>query len=153
MMDTSSITPRLKGLAKYYTVLQLFHITFLSRAGFIYLTKGRIPFPAQPPQNGWAVETIPFLFGMGAVDALAAGLAFYAGWKMFKNSVFLPNIWAISITIAMTSAVIYCFGTLPSGAWQTNPIGYGIVVLAFSPLLVLFICFFRFWLKEIQNQN
>lgn len=147
-MDISGIPPRLKGLVKYYSILQIFHITFLTRAGIIYLMDGRIPFPAQPPQNGWATETVPFLFGMGAVDALAACLAFYAGWMMIKNSIFLPNIWAVSITIAMTSAVIYCLGTLPSGAWQANPLGYGIVALAFSPLLVLASIFFRFWLKD-----
>jgi hypothetical protein len=147
-MDSSNLPKSFRRLLNYYSLLQFSHIFFLSRAGLIFLTQGRIPFPAQPPAAGWEAETIPFLFGMGAVDALAAGLALYAGWKMAKDSVFYHNIWFISVCIAATSAVIYCFGTLPSGAWQANPIGYGIVAFVFSPLLILVIQFIRIWPKN-----
>jgi hypothetical protein len=147
-MESASLPKVLRQLLSYYTFLQFTHIIFLSRAGLIYLTTGRIPFPAQPPITGWAAETIPFLFGMGAVDALAAGLALFAGWKLVKDSKFLQNVWIISISIAVSSAVIYIFGTLPSGAWQANPIGYAIVTLVFSPLLILVILFVRIWLTK-----
>jgi len=147
-MDTSEIPKSLVRLAKYYTILQLFHITFLTRAGIIYLTESRIPFPAQPPPGGWGTETIHFLFGMGVTDGLAAGLTLYAGWKLIRKAIFLSKIWAVSITIAMTSAVIFCFGTLPSGAWQTNTLGYGIVALVFSPLLIFFLIFIKYLNKR-----
>jgi hypothetical protein len=146
-MDSTPLPKGLRRLLNYYSLLQFLHILFLSRAGLIFLTQGRIPFPAQPPVTGWEVETIPFLFGMGAVDALAAGLALFAGWKMVKDSEFYQNIWLISICIAATSAIIYCIGTLPSGAWQANPVGYGIVVVVFSPLVILVVQFLRFWPK------
>ncbi len=146
-MDSGSPPARLGWFLRYYALLQLFHLTFLIRAGFIYLSSNQIPFPAQPPAGGWQSQTIPFLIALGALDAIAAGLALFAGWRLIFGSVFSPDIWMISISIALTSAVIYCIGTLPSGAWGTNPLGYGIVVILFSPLTILGLDLWKFWIR------
>jgi hypothetical protein len=144
-MDSKFLPGRLKKFSYYYAILQLCHLTLLTRAAIIYLSGGQIPFPAQPPVSGWAIETIPFLVGMGAVDALAAGLAIYGGWSLISQGVFLDKLWVISLNIALVSAIVFCFGTIPSGAWGTNAIGYGILAISFTPLFVYYVCLMRFW--------
>jgi hypothetical protein len=147
-MDKQAIPIRIIQLSKYYAFLQIFHVLFLARAGLIFILQGEMPFPAQPPPGGWVPETIPFMFGMGFMDALAAGIAIYAGWMLIKRDHYQLPLWIISIHIALSSAVVYCFGTMPSGAWLAHPIGYGIVALLFSPLIFLFIYLVRFWVKS-----
>jgi hypothetical protein len=147
MMDKSSVPERLRSFSYYYAILQLFHLTFITRAGIIFISRGQIPFPAQPPMSGWANETIPFLFGMGVVDAVAAGMTLYAFWALISKEEFLIKVWVLSINIALTSAIVFCFGTIPSSAWETNPIGYGILGLVFTPLFVYYVCLMRFWIS------
>ena len=150
-MDPKPLPRWIGILARYYAVLQLFHLTFLTRAAILYNSTGRIPFPAQPAGSSWAVETVPFLFGMGAVDAVAAGMALYAGWKLFFKSRFQTPLWVISLNTAMTSALIFCFGTVPSGAWQAHLLGYGVLAIVFSPLFVFYVLLMFFWTRERPN--
>jgi len=150
-MDSKPIPKWIGLLARYYAVLQLFHLSFLTRAAILYSSTGRIPFPAQPAGSSWAVETVPFLFGMGAVDAVAAGMALFAGWKLIFRTQFQTPLWVISINTALTSAVIFCFGTLPSGAWQANPLGYGILAVVFSPLFAFYVMLMLYWTRERSN--
>ncbi len=150
-METESLPGRLRKFSCYYAILQLCHLTLLTRAAFTYLSRSHIPFPALPPVGGWAIETIPFLLGMGAVDALAAGLAIYGGWILITRGEFLVNLWVISLNIALVSAIIFCFGTLPSGAWGANPLGYGILAIVFAPLFVFYVCLMRFWARTSLN--
>ena len=150
-MDSKSLPDRLKKLSYYYSILQICHLTLLTRATFMYLFRGHIPFPALPPVGGWAIETIPFLLGMGAVDAMAAGLALYGGWILIARGEFLVKLWVISLNIALVSAIIFCFGTIPSGAWEANPLGYGVLAIMFAPLLVYYVCLIRFWIQSGLN--
>ena len=147
-MAAELVSRRLRFYSYYYAVMQLSHLILLTRAGAIYLSGGQIPFPAQPPVGGWAVETIPFLLGMGTVDALAAGMALTAGWILISKGEFLINLWIISLTIALTSAIVFCFGTIPSGAWGTNLVGYSVLGIVFAPLFVYYVCLIRFWVRS-----
>jgi hypothetical protein len=143
-MDNKPISVGLRRFSLYYSLLQICHLVLLTRAGAIFLTDGKIPFPAQPPIGGWASQTIPFLLGMGFMDGLAAVLAIYAGWVLITKRMFLDKLWAISLTIAITSAIVYCFGTLPSGAWIRHPLGYGSLGIAFAPLFVYYVYLMKY---------
>jgi hypothetical protein len=151
-MDPKPLPKWIGFLSKYYAVLQIFHLTFLTRAAILYSSTGRIPFPAQPPDNGWLSDTIPFLFGMGAVDAVAAAMALFAGWKLFFRNQFQTPLWVISLNTAITSALIFCFGTLPSGAWGANPLGYGVLAVVFSPLFLYSVLLMKFWTRWGSNR-
>ena len=126
-------------LAGYYGLLQTMHIIFLSRAGLLVLQTGRVPFPAAPPPGGWNDAVLPFLMGMAAADVVAACLGIYFSYSQLIKKRFKPVIGIISLTIALSSAVVYLVGTLPSGAWIHNPISYLIVILAFLPIIPLYI--------------
>ena len=126
-------------LVGFYCFLQTMHLFFLGRAGYILLKTGNVPFPASPPSGGWVKMVIPFLMGMAAADVVAAGLGIYFAYSLFINEIFKPLAGVISLTIALSSALIYLIGTLPAGAWVQNPISYLIVILAFSPILPLYV--------------
>ena len=147
-MDTQSLPGRLRMFSYYYAILQLCHLTLLTRAAYMFLSSSQIPFPAQPPLGGWTIEIIPFLLGLGAVDALAAGLALYGGWSLVARGEFLVKLWVISLNTALVSAIVFCFGTIPSGAWGTNPLGYGILVIVVAPLFVFYVSLMGFWTRS-----
>jgi hypothetical protein len=125
----------LKG---YYCLLQITHLFFLSRAGLIVVTAGRYPFPASPPVDGWNDQVIPFLIAMGGLDALAAALTLAAGYREFILDQSSTPMWLISLTAALTSALIFTAGTWIGGAWHANPWEYGLLVPFFTPLFVLY---------------
>jgi len=134
---------RFKYLAGYYGILQLIHIFFLGRAGLTLLRYGTVPFPASPPPDGWDAVVIPFLMGMAAADVIAASLGIYFSYSLLIKSKFKPVAGIISLTIALSSAIVYLVGTLPSGAWVQNPLSYLIVLLAFSPIVPLYFLLVR----------
>jgi len=125
-------------LAGYYGFLQTMHIFFLGRAGLILMQTGRVPFPASPPPGGWDPAVLPFMMGMAAADVVAACLGIIFSYSLLIKKSFKPLVGIISLTIALSSAVVYLVGTLPAGAWGHNPISYFIVVLAFSPIIPLY---------------
>lgn len=127
-----------KLLVGYYRILQSMHLCFLARAGFILYTQGRVPFPASPPPGGWVSEVLPFLMGMAAADVIAICLGIYFVYSFLKSGQLNYLAGIISLTIAISSGVVYLIGTLPTGAWITNPISYLIVILAFSPIIPLY---------------
>ena len=127
-----------KLLAGYYGLLQITHLIILSWAGMIYLSRGQMPFPAQPPAPGWQSQAVPFLAAMGAVDALAAGLGIIFAFQYFFCQRWLEKIGTISLTIALTSAAIFAVGTAASGAWSQHPVSYLSMVVAFFPAFVLY---------------
>ena len=133
----------LRYLIGFYGVLQTMHLFFLGRAGYILLKTGNVPFPASPPPGGWDTEVIPFLMGMAAADVVAAGMGIYFAYSHISNGKFKPLAGVISLTIALSSAIVYLIGTLPAGAWVHNPISYLIVILAFSPIVPLYILLVR----------
>lgn len=137
-MDGQQTTRWSKYLTGYYGILQAFHIIFLSRAGVILLQTGRVPFPASPPPGGWDPSVVPFMMGMAAADGIAACLGIYFAFSLIAKGEFKPLFGIISLTIALSSAAVYLFGTFPAGAWMHNPISYLIVILAFSPIIPLY---------------
>lgn len=148
-MNKQTPTGLFRGLTAYYALLQASHLIFLARAGLIWSSTRRIPFPAPPPPAGWQTETIPFLFGMGAIDALAAllGIYFAADFLLFsRRNPF--RIGLVSTTIALTSAFIFAVGTISSGAWSHSPLLYSLLVLFFAPAGALFL----YLLKETNKQ-
>ncbi len=130
-------------LAGYYGFLQTMHIFFLGRAGLILMQTGRVPFPASPPPGGWDPAVLPFMMGMAAADVVAACLGIIFSYSLLIKKSFKPLVGIISLTIALSSAVVYLVGTLPAGAWVHNPISYLIVVLAFSPIIPLYFLLVR----------
>ena len=137
-MNSKKKNQWIKVLAGYYGFLQLAHLFFLGRAGLILYQTGSVPFPASPPPGGWPGEVLPFLMGMAAADVVAAGLGIYFSLSLIVKKQLRPLTGVISLTIALASAVVYMFGTLPSGAWLKNPISYLIVLVVFSPIIPLF---------------
>jgi hypothetical protein len=138
---------RVLPLSLYYAALQLLHFCLLTRAGIVYLASGRMPFPAFPPQGGWPESVIPFLLGMGAVDGLAALLTVYLALRYLVKKHYSAGLWLVTLSAALSSAAVFCFGTLPSGAWAADPLGYGSLVVFFAPLPVLFSYLLRFSLE------
>jgi hypothetical protein len=135
-MDQKPELSKILGLfSRYYSLLQVTHLILLTRAGLIMMGGGPVPFPAAPPPGGWSDSVLPFMVGMGAIDALAAGLAVYAGLILIRKKQFLNTLWLVSLSLALSSAVVFLFGTVPSGAWQADPVGYGVLIIFFSPLL------------------
>jgi len=130
-------------LIGFYGFLQTMHLFFLGRAGYILLKTGNVPFPASPPPGGWDPVVIPFLMGMAAADVFAAGIGIYFAYSFYINDKFKPLAGLISLTIALSSAIVYLIGTLPAGAWGYNPISYLIVILAFSPIVPLYVLLVR----------
>jgi hypothetical protein len=135
---------RVLPLSLYYAALQLMHFCLLTRAGIVYLTSGRIPFPAFPPPGGWPEPAIPFLLGMGIVDGLAAILTVYLAVRYLVKKQYAVGPWLVTLSAALSSAAVFCFGTLPSGSWSADPLGYGSLVVFFSPLPFLFFYLLRF---------
>ncbi|MDZ7844528.1 MAG: hypothetical protein U5K99_06995 [Anaerolineales bacterium] len=125
-------------LTVYYGLLQLAHLGTLTAAGLAFLKSGSMPFPAQPPTGGWADQALPFLLAMGGVDAAAAALGVWFVVKYLIADVWKWKIGVISITSALTSAVIFAAGTGASGAWLEHPLAYGGMVLVFAPLFILY---------------
>lgn len=127
----------IRYLTAYYGVLQLSHIAILGRALVIYLQTDIFPFPASPPAQGWSPQVIPFFFGMGAGDAVAAvmGISF-AGLLLFKDRCHTA-VGFVSLIIAMSSALIFAVGTIANGAWSAHPGEYISMVVVFLPLIPL----------------
>jgi hypothetical protein len=129
----------LRLLTGYYGILQSSHMLVLLRAGLILLRTGEMKFPAPPPPGGWLLQTIPFLVGMGIVDAVAITQAlFYVYYAVFRNQL-IPQLGIISMTIAGSSALIFAIGTYASGAWMQHLFAYVAMVVLFSPTIFLFI--------------
>jgi len=149
-MDGQQTTKWFKYLAGYYGILQAFHIFFLSRAGLILLQTERVPFPASPPPGGWDPSVLPFMMGMAAADVIAACLGIYFAFSLLVKGEVKPLVGIISLTIALSSAVVYLFGTLPAGAWIHNPLSYLIVILAFSPIVPLYYLLVREFNRKLS---
>jgi hypothetical protein len=133
--NQSKLLPFLIG---YYGMLQAFHSLLLIRAGWFLLQNREIPFPAPPPPGGWAETALPFLLGMGLVDLFAIGLGLVFVYRSLFQKEIRYTIGLVSLTAALSSGIVYLVGTLPSGAWEANPIAYLAVLVLFSPILPLY---------------
>jgi hypothetical protein len=148
-MNSRRKSPLFQILLIYYGILQSAHLISLVRAGWIWTATNQMVFPAPPPQGGWAPETIPFLFGMGLVDALAAFLGIAYVGLAFREKTPESSLGLISLTSALTSAFVFVAGTFSAGAWCANPAAYGALVVLFSPLIPLYAVFLR---EHSRNQ-
>ncbi len=126
-------------LAGYYGVLQSLHLLSLARAGWIVLRGGEIPFPAPPPPGGWPASSVPFLMGMGITDVFAIVLGLIFVYQLLIKREYKGILGVISLTIALVGGVVYLFGTLPSGAWQSQFLAYLLVLVVFSPIIPFYI--------------
>jgi hypothetical protein len=132
-------------LVAYYGFIQALHLVLLARAAFILWRGGPFPFPAPPPSGGWSDQARYFLLGTGVMDALTIVLVL-----VFVSAYFLRASWSMwlgIVTLATfnTSAALFGLGTLPSGAWGEHPVAYLGMVVAFLPILLLFVLF-NYWM-------
>lgn len=126
-------------LTAYYGMLQITHLMVLGRASVIYAQSNILPFPASPPPQGWSHQVIPFLFGLGAVDALAAGLGVLWAVDIFITHKMAEDLWGqISLSVAISSALVFAVGTIATGAWLFHPQEYFGMAIAFIPVVLLF---------------
>jgi hypothetical protein len=152
MKDTQA--PKvIRWLAGYYGVLQSLHLLSLARAGWLVLRGGDIPFPAPPPPGGWPSTSLPFLLGMGMVDVFAITLGLVFVYKLFYKNEIAGLLGVVSLTIALSSGVVYLVGTIPSGAWQANWVGYLAILLLFGPVVPFFILFVRYLGAQQEQQQ
>ena len=133
----------IKNLAIYYGLLQTVHMGFLMRAGRILLSSGRMPFPASPPGGGWNPQLLPFFIGMGIVDAIAAGIGLYFLYLLIVKQTVKLSIGIISLTLALSSGLVFLIGTIASGAWNQHFGEYLILVLVFIPVILFYISLLR----------
>lgn len=133
----------LEYLVPYYGILQICHLGALTRASMIFMVKEKMVFPASPPAGGWTGQVIPFLLGMGAVDAVAAGLGVFYAWNKMRKQKGVDRLGVISLTAAITSALVFGAGTIASGAWTDHTLEYVIMLILFTPLLPLYISLLR----------
>ena len=133
----------LRNLIVYYGILQSAHFLTLLRAGVVLFQTGEMPFPAPSPPEGWSQQAIPFLVGMGIVDAVAIILALIFVYQSIIRKQPRPLLGIISLTIAMASAVLFAVGTFPSGAWATHSLAYGLMVVLFVPVIPLYFLLLR----------
>lgn len=127
----------------YYGLLQSAHLVVLLRAGLIFLQSQRWVFPVSPPPQGWTAQVIPFFFGMGLVDAIAAGIGVALSVRYLVSGVFDRDLAVVSLTTAFASAAVFAAGTLASGAWAVHALEYASMVVLFFPLLPLFVAVMR----------
>ena len=147
-MEEKPHSTAIRYLASYYGILQSFHLLLLARAGW-FLMKGRmLPFPAPPPPGGWPQSALPFLLGMGLVDGFAIGLGLAFVYSLLFSDTIKSTIGLISLTAALSSGMVYLIGTLPSGAWGTNPVAYLAVLFLFSPVLPLYFLLIKHSLRD-----
>lgn len=124
-------------LIVYLVPLQLVHLAFLARAGWIWWTSGRIPFPALPPPGGWAPQVVPFLLSLGIVDAFVALLTLIFVVAHIRNHPRSRTLGLVSLSAMTYSALVYAGGTILTGAWAAHPAAYFAVAAAFTPVFVL----------------
>ena len=126
-------------LVCYYGLLQSLHLLTLARAGFILFIQRGIPFPILPPPGGWHTQTLPFLFGLAAVDLVAIITGIIFAYRMVFADRFDWLLGVLSLTIATASAIVFGVGTFSSNAWATYPTGYWIMVILFTPVIILYV--------------
>ena len=126
-------------LTAYYGILQITHLMVLGRASVIFAQSNVLPFPASSPPQGWSPQVIPFLFGLGAVDALAAGLGVFWAARVLLTHKRDDKFWGqISLCTAISSALVFAVGTIATGAWFNHPQEYFGMAVAFMPVVFIF---------------
>jgi len=135
--------PIIRTLIAYYGILQSLHLLVLLRAGVILFLQTRFPFPILPPPGGWDGQTIPFMIGLGTTDLAGILLGQFFAYRALITGTFYRRLGVISLTIFITGAIVFAFGTLPSGAWIAHPIAYGSMAFLFAPTVILYVWLLR----------
>lgn len=128
----------LKKLILYYGGLQSLHLLVLVRAGMLLLSGQNSPFPALPPSIGWQDQAWPFMLALAGMDVFAILLALIFAYQALQKNKTIYLVGVLSLTIFISGAIIFAFGTFFAGAWQSHPIEYGIMVILFLPTPVLY---------------
>lgn len=128
-----------KILIAYYGLLQTAHLLTLARAGILMLSGQTAPFPILPPQGGWEMDTLPFLFGLAGMDVIGILLALLFAYRALFKEKSNQLLGILSLTIFITGAIVFGAGTFPSGAWASNPFAYWAMVVLFLPAGWLYI--------------
>ncbi len=136
-MKEKGIPP--KALIAYYGLLQSLHILVLIRAGLILLQGGEAPFPILPPPEGWADQSMGFMFGLAGMDILGIILGIYYSFQTLFKKEHKPLLGILSLTIFISGAVVFAAGTYPSGAWTAHPLSYWSMVILFAPVPYLYV--------------
>jgi hypothetical protein len=122
----------------YYGILQSLHLLTLARAGLLILRGVAFPFPILPPPQGWNQQSMAFLFGLAGTDVIGILLGIiFAGQLLLKGKL-NRTLGVLSLTIFITGAVVFGAGTFPSGAWAAHPMAYGVMVVLFAPVLLIY---------------
>jgi hypothetical protein len=131
-------------LIAYYGVLQCAHLGALIRALVLLRTRGYLGFPAPPPENGWTLQALEFLFGMGVADFLNILLSLYFVFLFFKTRARWGYLGIATLSVSTFSALVFAYGTFKSGAWFLHPYAYASLVILFLPVAALMIVFVIF---------
>lgn len=97
-----------------------------------------MPFPILPPPGGWNNQVISFMLGLGITDSIAILLGIAFAYQACVKQKLNRRMGVISLTIFISGAIVFAIGTIPSGAWAINPIAYGVMVMLFLPIPVLY---------------
>jgi len=141
-METQNLKP-LTHLIGYIGIIQIVHFVSLVFAAITYFTTGLIGFPASGPGNGWTEQAIQFLLGCGYTDAGIIVITEYFVLKyLFYNQLSI-RLGIGVLTGSISTAIVFAFGTIPSGAWRLHPGTYGSLVILFIPFFILYIKLWR----------
>ncbi len=78
------------------------------------------------------------MLGLGFTDTISILLGItFAYLALFKDR-FNRRLGVISLSGFITGAVVFAFGTFPSGAWAAHPFAYGIMAFLFLPSIWLY---------------
>jgi len=141
-----------KSLILYYGVLQTLHLLVLLRAGVILFTTDSFPFPILPPPAGWEDQAIYLMLGLGFTDTISILLGMHFAYRASFKHQLNRRMGVISLTAFITGAIVFGFGTFPSGAWAAHPFAYGIMVVLFLPSIWLYIWLLKSNLKPGKKQ-
>ncbi len=135
-------------LVAWYALYQALHIMLNSA----YLL-GLAPWFPPPPPEGWASQTSFFFNGMAFLDLINAvfSLIFAAGYFQKKPGSSVLGI--VTLTISMYAAALFTIGTITSGAWDENLLGYLWFYIPFIPIIALYILLLARMISSSNNHD
>lgn len=124
-------------LIRYYGLLQAAHLTGLVLSGIQWLRMGNLGLLALPPDGGWAPQAVHFLVGTGVFDFFVAlGALLFVGMYV-RNGRPPIVLGTVVLTGSLSSAFVYAYGIIRTGAWIAYPLTYSLIAVVFAPALML----------------